>query len=245
VADRMAVRENNDQAGDACSGSRLRKSHEQHFPGARIRARVWAADLWISAEENWRRVNEAGLSDRVFPLRIEAHALPFPREFFDAVVSLDSYDYYGTDDLYLSYLSCFARPGAEIGVVVPGLMQPIEESVPEHLTRKQDNGQSFWHDDCIRFHTADWWGAHWRRSNCLEAVAADTLPDGWKLWRDFEMVIEKAGTNPFPSAAQALSWDGGRYVGFVRVAGRKKEGINPINLYDTGIISSLGLDMEG
>lgn len=51
---------------------------------------VWATDLWIDAEENWRRIREAGVEDRVFPIHAEAHALPFAPEFFDASVSVDA-----------------------------------------------------------------------------------------------------------------------------------------------------------
>jgi cyclopropane fatty-acyl-phospholipid synthase-like methyltransferase len=36
---------------------------------------VWANDLWIAATENWTRVREAGVEDRVFPMHAEAHAL--------------------------------------------------------------------------------------------------------------------------------------------------------------------------
>lgn len=32
----------------------------------------------------------------------DARSLPFANEFFDAIVSHDSYVYFGTDDLYLS-----------------------------------------------------------------------------------------------------------------------------------------------
>jgi cyclopropane fatty-acyl-phospholipid synthase-like methyltransferase len=29
---------------------------------------VWATDLWINATDNFRRIQEAGVADRVFPL---------------------------------------------------------------------------------------------------------------------------------------------------------------------------------
>lgn len=199
--------------------------------------RVWAADLWINPDDNRQRICEAGLDDRVFPLRAEAHALPFAKEFFDVVVSVDSYQYFGTDDLYLGYLSCFVRPQGTIGIAVPGLMQPIEKDVPEHLSRKQSNGHAFWSDDCICFHTVQWWQEHWRRSNRIDVTAADTLPDGWKTWRDFEIVVDEAGKNIFPSVAEALTEDEGRYIGFVRIVGNRKEGIAPVNLYDPGLIA--------
>jgi len=44
-------------------------------------------------------------------------------------------------------LSRFARPGGFLGVVVPGLMQPIE-ATPEHLATPQANGSVFREDEC-------------------------------------------------------------------------------------------------
>ena len=67
--------------------------------------RVWATDLWIPASENWQRVVEAGCEASVYPIHAEAHALPFAEGFFDALVSVDAYHYFGTDDLYLGYLA--------------------------------------------------------------------------------------------------------------------------------------------
>src|SRR5690348_288069 len=44
---------------------------------------VWAADWWIAPEENAARLRAANVADRVFPLRVEAHALPFAEDYFD------------------------------------------------------------------------------------------------------------------------------------------------------------------
>jgi SAM-dependent methyltransferase len=60
---------------------------------------VWAADLWFNASENLRRVRDAGVEDGVFPIHADARMLPFAADFFDAIVSIDSFFYYGTDDL--------------------------------------------------------------------------------------------------------------------------------------------------
>jgi cyclopropane fatty-acyl-phospholipid synthase-like methyltransferase len=38
----------------------------------------------------------------VFPVSVEAHSLPFAAGFFDAIVSVDSFHYYGTDIRYLA-----------------------------------------------------------------------------------------------------------------------------------------------
>src|SRR5213593_1614205 len=94
---------------------------------------VWAADLWFSVSENIQRIRDAGVEDAVFPIHADARSLPFAPDFFDAVVSIDSFVYYGTDDLYLNYLARFVKPGSPVGIAGAGLVQEIESSVPEHL----------------------------------------------------------------------------------------------------------------
>src|SRR6266576_5414056 len=72
---------------------------------------VWATDLWFSASENLQRIRDAGVEDGVFPIHADARSLPFAAEFFAAILSIDSYFYYGTDDLYLHDLARFVKPG--------------------------------------------------------------------------------------------------------------------------------------
>src|SRR5947208_15662933 len=76
---------------------------------------VWAADLWFSPSENLQRICDAGVEDGVFPIRVDARSLPFAAEFFDVIVSIDSFVYYGKDDLYLSNLARFVKPGGPVG----------------------------------------------------------------------------------------------------------------------------------
>ncbi|MCA1595266.1 MAG: methyltransferase domain-containing protein, partial [Chloroflexi bacterium] len=111
---------------------------------------VWAVDLWVSAAENIQRIRDAGVEDGVFPLHADARSLPFAPSFFDAIVSMDSYYYYGTDDLYLNYLAQFVKPGGVIGAAGAGLVQEVEGPVPEHL-------KVLWTQDFWSFHSAAWW----------------------------------------------------------------------------------------
>jgi SAM-dependent methyltransferase len=202
---------------------------------------VWATDLWITPDHNWTRVLEAGVEEFVFPLRAEAHSLPFPAGFFDAVLSVDSYQYFGTDVLYLGYLSRFLRPGGLLGAVMPALMQPIDGALPEHLLRAQRNGKVFWEDGCWSFKTADWWRDLWGRNSSITEVRIDTLEDGWRHWRDFEKALELSGKNLFPSDAETLDSDHGRYIGFVRAVARRTQA-ETMNLYDSAIGVRVGVD---
>jgi SAM-dependent methyltransferase len=201
---------------------------------------VWATDLWITPDHNYGRAAAAGVADRVFPIRAEAHALPFARGFFDAAISIDAWQYFGTDALYLNYLSRFVAPAAPIGVVCVGLTQPLEE-VPAHLREPQSNGKVFWEESCWSFQTADWWQRLWQRSDRVTGVRADVLPDGWRHWRDFERAIELSGRGHFPSDAEALDADGGRHIGFVRVVAERTHA-NGENLYDPALGAIAGVD---
>src|SRR5258706_13297493 len=94
---------------------------------------VWATDLWFSVSENIQRIRDAGAGDGVFPVHADARSLPFAEEFFDAIVCIDSFIYYGTDDLYLNYLARFVNPEGPVGIAGAGLMREIEGPIPEHL----------------------------------------------------------------------------------------------------------------
>src|SRR5829696_8464635 len=63
--------------------------------------RVVAADWWISADQAAAVLTEAGVGDRVEAVQAEAHALPFEEQSFDAIVSIDAFEYFGTADSYL------------------------------------------------------------------------------------------------------------------------------------------------
>jgi SAM-dependent methyltransferase len=183
---------------------------------------VWANDLWINATENRERIREAGLENQVYPIHAEAHALPYAEGFFDAIVSLDSYQYYGTDELYLNYFQKFLRPGGQIGIVVPGLARDFDGPVPEYLTKPSGGRTAFWVDECWCFHTADWWQRHWGKLSFMADVRAELLPDGVKDWIQYEKACDEAGTLMFPTEAPILEEDGGRYLALIRMVGRKK-----------------------
>jgi SAM-dependent methyltransferase len=173
---------------------------------------VWATDLWFNASENLQRIRDAGVEDGVFPIHADARALPFAVEFFDAVVSIDSFFYYGTDDLYLNYLARFVKPGGLIGIAGAGLMTEIDDPLPAHL-------REWWTPDLWCLHSAAWWRRHWDRTGIVGVELADTLPDGWRLWLDWLRLIAPENATEI----RALEADGGRHLGYVRVVGRRRD----------------------
>lgn len=175
---------------------------------------VWATDLWFDASENLQRIRDAGVEDGVFPIHADARSLPFANGFFDAVVSIDSFVYYGTDDLYLRYLARFVRPGGAIGIAGAGLMQEIGDEVPDHL-------REWWEPSMRCLHSASWWQRHWERSEAVVIDLADHMPDGAGAWLAWQRTVCPENS----SEIKALEADAGRYLGYVRVATHRRADI--------------------
>jgi cyclopropane fatty-acyl-phospholipid synthase-like methyltransferase len=176
---------------------------------------VWATDLWISASENIQRIRDAGVEDGVFPLHADARSLPFASDFFDAIVCIDSFYYFGSDDLYLNYLAHFVRPGGTIGIAGAGMVREIEGEVPDHL-------RAWWTQDLWSLHSAAWLRRHWERTGIVEIELAEAMPDGWKRWLDWHRVVAPDNATEI----KAIEEDGGRFIGYVRVVGRRRAEAN-------------------
>jgi SAM-dependent methyltransferase len=177
---------------------------------------VWATDLWFSADERWARILDAGVEGRVFSISSDGRQLPFPREFFDAVVSIDAFSYLGTDDLYASYLARFVRPEGRVGIAGAGLMRELDGEPPDHL-------RAWWEPSLACLHSAAWWQRHWSRSGVLAVEVADTMPDGWRAWVEWQRAISPGNHVEI----DALSADRGELLGYVRAVARRRADIVP------------------
>jgi hypothetical protein len=99
----------------------------------------------------------------------------------DVIVSVDAYHYFGTDDLYLGYMTHFLKEGAQLAMVAPGLVSEIGSKIPEELI-------PFWAWDFCSFHSPAWWGDHWEKTGKVHVDVADAIEDGWKDWLRFSEI---------------------------------------------------------
>jgi SAM-dependent methyltransferase len=144
-------------------------------------------------------------------LRTSTPVRNFAPEFFDAVLSLDSFMYFGTDDLYLRYLARFLKPGGVVGIAMSGLVREIEGPVPGHL-------QEWWEPTMWCLHSAPWWRRHWERSGIMAVHSADTMPDGWQSWLQWQRTVWPAND----AEIKALEADRGRLLGYVRLVASRR-----------------------
>ncbi|MFG2455030.1 SAM-dependent methyltransferase [Streptomyces sp. NPDC048512] len=177
---------------------------------------VTAADLWIDPSDNWERICAAGVEDSVVPLRVDAHDLKFAEGYFDAVVCVDAYEYFGTDHWFLPSLLRFVRPGGQIGVVTPGVRRELAGRAPEHLAR-------WWDWEYNGYHTPQWWRRLWESSGKVDVDRADFLPDGAAHWLAWEEAVLETGPGERTAGVVALlRADAGETLEIVRVVASRK-----------------------
>ena len=151
---------------------------------------VFANDLWISATDNLRRFEQAGVADKVFPIHAEAHALPYAEGFFDAAISIDSYHYYGADESYFPCtFSKLVKPGGQFGIVIPGLTKEFDKGYPDTL-------EEFWRlykGELFTFHSGAWWRKLWEKTELAEITACYDIPDTKALWMPWAVWADASG----------------------------------------------------
>jgi len=177
---------------------------------------VWATDLWFSADERQRRIQDAGVESSVFAVHADARQLPFPAGFFDVVLSIDSYSYYGTDDFYLGYLGRFLTEEGLLGIAGAGLAQEVPVDVPQHL-------RPWWEPSMACLHSAEWWRRHWDRSGLVRTDTADLMADGWQYWLAWQHQVAPDNMTEIDT----LAADAGQYLGYVRATCRRLPGVVP------------------
>ena len=73
--------------------------------------------------------------------------------------------------------------------------------------------QDFW-----VFQYAAWWRRYWERTGIMDVELADTMPDGWQFWLEWQGAVGPDNRTEI----KALEADGGRYLGYVRLVGRHR-----------------------
>lgn len=67
-------------------------------------------------------------------------------------------------------------------------------------------------------HSPEWWRRHWDRSCVLDVELADSMLDGWQVWLEWQ----RTACPDNSVEIEALAADAGRYLGYVRVVGRRR-----------------------
>ena len=176
---------------------------------------VTACDLWVSTEELTETFRKAGVEGSVSAVNADVRRLPFADGEFDAIVSIDAFEYFGTDVHVLPALLRVLKPGGRIGMTTPGLdPDPYEGDVPEAV-------RSRWGYEVAAWHAPEWWRRHWELTGLLEGIEAGWLPDGRENWIRWVEALQSARPESESGVLDLLEGDSGAGLGFVSVTARK------------------------
>lgn len=179
--------------------------------------KVWAVDNTVSVEENTKRVRRARCEGKVIPVQSDARKLPFEKEFFDVIVAVDSYMYYGTRKSYLPYLMKFLKPGGYVGVVDACFTQEIERE-GQHGKKKNSIERAL-RTMFRKLHTPAWWRELWRKSGLVEVLRAELIPGSKVILKQFAEDFKNDESEG--EVARLIAQDRDSLVGLFRLVARK------------------------
>ncbi|MDR1732311.1 MAG: methyltransferase domain-containing protein [Synergistaceae bacterium] len=122
-------------------------------------AQIFATDLWLNATENYERFRTFGLDGQIIPIHADASELPFARGYFDLIVSIDAYYYFGTGKDFLdAHIAPLLKEDGVLAVSTPGLLREFAGNVPDVL-------KPWWIEEVNdTFHDSEWWKSLWGQS---------------------------------------------------------------------------------
>lgn len=175
---------------------------------------VYAADLWSDPGENRRFFQSVGLTDtQIIPVKADATALPFEKEFFDAVVSTDSYNYFGRDPDYLDQkLLPFVKKGGYVYICVPGMHKDCHDDLPKELLLSWTPEQLAYMRD------TRYWADTVGKSRDAKVLTVEEMQSNDEVWADWLAQENEYAVND----RKSMRAGGGKYLNFIKIVLQKR-----------------------
>ncbi|MCI5846312.1 MAG: class I SAM-dependent methyltransferase, partial [Clostridiales bacterium] len=151
--------------------------------------------------------------DQIIPVKADATDLPFEENFFDGIISTDSYNYFGRDPAYLDQkLLPFVKPGGYVYIAIPGMKRDCHQHLPKELLLSWTPEQlEYMHD-----------AAYWRRmvSQChgADVLAVEEMQSNDEVWADWLRQDNEYAVGD----RKAMEAGGGKYLNFIRIVLRRR-----------------------
>ena len=155
-----------------------------------------------------------GLSEaEIIPVKADAADLPFEKSFFDAVICVDSYNYFGRDREYLdSRLLPFVKQGGYVYIAVPGMKKNCHDNLPQELLLSWSPEQLEYMQD------KNYWTEVVSASEMAEVVEISEMESNEEVWADWLAQENEYAVND----RAAMNAGGGQYLNFIKIVLRKK-----------------------
>lgn len=142
-------------------------------------ARVYANDLWVSAEENGKRFAKWGIGRQITPVCEDANDLHFEEKQFNALISIDSYHYFaGHKGFFQEKIMPFLKDDGVVLIGIPGLKDEYTGHSKEFLS-------DWLGDDADMFKSPKLWkeliGSH-HRIESVKTWEMECFGEAWNEW---------------------------------------------------------------
>ncbi len=171
---------------------------------------VYATDLWTSATENHERFKAMGVEDKVIPLCFDASTMPFANGYFDAVISVDSYHYFGNNEEYFGkYIAPLLKKDGLVAIAFPSIKQDFEfETIPDEM-------KPYWDKEAFdMWRSTNWWTNIFKKHlKEFKVKEVECFEEAWKDW----LALDNEHSIGDRKMMQA---DGGRYMNILAFTGK-------------------------
>jgi cyclopropane fatty-acyl-phospholipid synthase-like methyltransferase len=175
---------------------------------------IYAIDRWADPTETHRVTIKKKLHHNIIPLKSDVRALPFPREYFDVIFSVNSHFYYGTDERYIPYIVQFLKPKGKIGVIDTCVKNEINNlsEIPEPLRKSIQNHWYY-------IHSIGWWENHWKKTGLVSIKCIETLPESKQIINKISNDLKNLRSDR--QVIDYIKRDEEKFVNFFRIVGQR------------------------
>ena len=144
-----------------------------------FKSHVIALDLFTDATENYKTFQKYNLKN-IIPIQADATNKIFANDFFDYIVSIDSYHYFGRDkDFIDKNISPILKKDGLIFLSFPAFKKDIHDNIPENMLKYLSI------EDINCFHDMDWWSNLLSQSKTTKVLEIKELKCFDKAWSDW------------------------------------------------------------
>lgn len=175
--------------------------------------KVYAADLWSDPKENAEFFKSQGLTEsEIIPVKADAENLPFEKEFFDGLVCVDSYNYFGRNKEFLDKkLLPFLKKGSYIYLCITGMKKDLHSLLPEELLLS-------WSPEQLDYiHDIEYW-TDIVSASTAEIIEISEMESNEEVWNDWI-----AQDNEYAIGDRAAINAGAcKYLNFIKIVLKKR-----------------------
>lgn len=174
---------------------------------------VYACDLWSDPAENQAFFDQLGLPhEQLIPVKADALNLPFEPAFFDAVVSVDSYNYFGRDPNFLGQkLLPYVKPDGYLYFAIPGMKQDCHDHLPPELLLS-------WTPEQLEYmHDVAYWQHMISLTDGIEILSVAEMESNEEVWQDWLKQENEYAIGD----RKSMNAGGGKYLNFIQIVLKK------------------------